>query len=115
MSHPLIILRLMLPYPQKGGKKKTGVNRVHHPLADMLLTQSLLHPLYLLRRAGVAVEDGRANHLVGLIQEHSPVHLSGEADSRHLIRGNAALLKHTLDGAAASFPPFAKPPWGEAN
>ena len=81
MAAFLIILRLMLFYPQNFCRSPAGQRRIGSQLYPPLPRHNLQHLLHLSAGSLVAPDDGGTDYLIVFIQHHKAMHLSGKPDS----------------------------------
>ena len=96
---------LVLPDPDQLRRRETGERVVAGDRDQPLPPDSLANQVAFGGGALVVPQDGGAQDLIGLVQEHRPVHLSGQADRDHLVGAHARRGEDLADGGYRRVPP----------
>ncbi len=104
-ASPTVDLRLVLTDPEEFGSAETGESRVTGEVDQPALADALRDPVTLGLGALVAPENGRPEHPVVGVEQHHPVHLSGEAYPHDLGRVHPRSGDRATDGCLGGVPP----------
>jgi hypothetical protein len=98
-------LGLILLHPKNFGRRKTRERVIASGLDQSLLAQPAADLVTLRTRALVVPQDGRAQHLPILVQQHEAVHLPCQPDAVHVVCLYAGRSQHLAHAVCSPIPP----------
>ena len=97
----------MVSQPENLGRGKSGERRIGDHLDELLAPPGPAFDLFTLGgRALVVPQQGRADHLVLLVEKHRAVHLTGEADRPDVGPFEIGYFDHRIHDLDRGFPPI---------
>ena len=78
------IFRLLVLHPENLRCRKSRERNICGIPGELLLADDIVQVIRLLRCTSVIPENRRADHVVLLVEDHKPMHLSAKADASHL-------------------------------
>ena len=78
------IFRLLILHPEDLRRRKSRKCNICGILGELLLADDIVQIIRLLRGTSVIPENCGTDHVVLLVEDHKPVHLSAKADACHL-------------------------------
>ena len=81
---PCEVLWLILFHPEDLRRGKSGERNIRSVLRQLLFADHIIQIIAFLCGSAIVPEDGRADHLILLIQNDQSMHLSSEANACHL-------------------------------
>ena len=82
---PCKVLWLILFHPEDLRRGKSGERNIRSVLRQLLFADHIIQIIAFLCGSAIVPEDGRADHLILLVQNDKSMHLSSKADACHLI------------------------------
>ena len=106
---PFEMRRLVVSNPDELWQSEAGENRIGSESKNGVLTDQPVDLVDLGLAALIAPDQRGTNHLIGCIQHHEPMHLSGQANAGDLSAGNVGPRQHTTYGLLGRVPPVLRP------
>ena len=106
MSDARPVLRFVFADPEKFGEREVGERWVAGELNDAGEAEDFFKFPRLFFGALITPNDGRANDVARGVQQNRAMHLTGEADTRHVIGSYVCLLHRFFYRCATGAPPI---------
>ena len=100
------VLRFVFADPEKSGECEIGEGRIAGELNDAGEAKDFFKFPRLSFSALITPNDGRANDVARGVQQNRAVHLTGEADTRHVLGRCVCLLHRFFNRCATGAPPI---------